>query len=54
MNDTWIKPTPQIAAAAECIPLCYSVNWSDEIENIFIIYIASGKKGDAGKEHKNS
>lgn len=26
---------------------------SDEIENIFIIYIALGKKGDAGKQYKN-
>lgn len=56
MNDTGVKPTPslQIATAAECIPLCYSMNQYDEIgRKYFIIYIASGKKGDAGKEYQN-
>lgn len=57
MDDTWVKlhtPNPYITAAAECTPLSYSINWCDEVENIFIVYIVSGKKGDAGKEYKNS
>lgn len=32
---------------------CYSVNWCEEIGNIFIIYTVSSKKGDAGKEYKS-